>query len=210
MVDSRFLVVTTLCYVGIFAVIFIVCCCAWTRYLRNEGRGSSRLRKKRPARAGGGRRLINGQNTQPTEYPTASTPMCAPERQDFAEQNMYFPVQRTSDSIQRTNRYPIAGHFAMFDYYQTANALYPTGQITGTYGAQVTADAGSVAYGDTSQGGFSAEDFSDATSSRFGCGEAETVRLGVESPSRTPRTLTPSVESVDDKTQVESDVTSQA
>ena len=47
MVDTKFLVITILCYVGIFAVIFAVCFCAWLRYIRSAGK-SPHARTRQP------------------------------------------------------------------------------------------------------------------------------------------------------------------
>lgn len=204
MVDSKFLVVTTLCYVGIFGVIFIVCCCAWTRHLRKEGRGySSRVRNnpnRRPHRP------------QLPEYPhvTPSTPIYAHRGNQFAEENFqdgntYFPVGQRPQHVQRNNLYPMAGHYPMFAYPR--GNLLPTSVTTNV---DVTLEVNSMTYGETSQGGFSGEDFSDATSSRFDGGEsAFTENLEEKCHDLTPRTISPSVEGQHDENEAESDDSSQ-
>lgn len=196
MVDSKFLVVTTLCYVGIFGVIFIVCCCAWTRHLRKEGRGySSRLRNNQ------NRRL---HRPKPPEYPhvTPSTPMYAHRGHEFAEENFpggntYFPTDQRSQHVQRNNLYPMAGHYPMFAY------PLPTSVTTDV---NVTLDMHNMTYGETSQAGFLGEDFNDATSSRFDGGDsAFSENVQEKCHDLTPRTISPSVEGQHDENDPESD-----
>lgn len=173
MVDSKFLIVTTLCYVGIFGVIFIVCCCAWMRHRRHESRGlSSRQRSNQT-----NRRFYRP--VQPPEYHTPSTPMPygAPRGNEFAPVeiqnvtagNTYFPApQRTNNITPRNNLYPMAGHFPnlVFTGFPRGN-LYPANVTTGTHAVQITTCGETV----TSQEGCSGDNFSDATSSRFGGGD---------------------------------------
>lgn len=195
MVDSKFLVVTTLCYVGIFAVIFIVCCCAWTRHLRKEGRGySSRLRNNT------NRRLHRPQ--PPPEYPvTPNTPLYAQRGNEFVEEtfpvgNTYFPAAQIPHNVQRNNLYPMASHYPMFVHPR--GNLFPTSVTTDV---DITLEVNSMTCGETSQGAFSGEDFSDATSSRFDGGDsafAETTEEKRQDP--TPRTISPSVDNGQNET----------
>lgn len=172
MVDSKFLIVTTLCYVGIFGVIFIVCCCAWMRHRRNESRGlSSRQRSNQT-----NRRFYRP--VQPPEYHTPSTPMPygaprgnAPvEIQNVPAGNTYFPAPQMANNTTPRNNilYPMAGHFPnlVFTGFPRGN-LYPANVTTGTHAVQITTFGETV----TSQGGCSGDNFSDATSSRFGGGD---------------------------------------
>lgn len=199
MVDSKFLIVTTLCYVGIFFVVFIVCCCVWTRHLRKEGRGySPRLRNNT------NRRLLRAQ--PPPDYPvtTPSTPMYAQRGHEFAEvhfpdTNTYFPAaQREQNAMQRNNFFPMAGHYPM----QPIMYGYPRGNL---FPASVTTDVDITLDVNTFGGetGFSGENFSDATSSRFDGGDSSAFAENLEEKNhdQTPRTMSPSVESHDDKTE---------
>lgn len=208
MVDSKFLVVTTLCYVGIFGVIFIVCCCAWARHLRKEGRGySSRLRNNT------NRRL---HRPQPPDYPvttyvTPSTPMYAHRGNEFAEEdfqdgNTYFPAGQRPQHVQRNNLYPVAGHYPMFAYPRVN--VVPTSVTTDVEVRHVPIEVNSLTCGETSQGGFSGEDFSDATISRFD-DSAFSESVQEKCHDLTPRTISPSAEGQNDKNEAESDDSSQ-
>lgn len=204
MVDSKFLVVTTLCYVGIFAVIFIVCCCAWTRHLRKEGRGySSRLRNNT------NRRL---HRPQPPEYPvTPNTPLYAQRGQEFVEEttfpvgNTYYPAAQRPHNVQRNNLFPMPSHYPMFPFPR--GNLFPTSVTTDV---DITLEVNSMTCGETSQG-FSGEDFSDATSSRFDGGDsafAENTEEKGQDP--TPRTISPTtIDNHDDNKETASEGSSQ-
>lgn len=84
----------------------------------------------------------------------------------------------------------MAGHYPMFAYPR--GNLFPASVTTD---ADITVDVNSMTCGETSQGGFSGEDFSDATSSRFdGGGSALAENTEGKAQGPTPRTISPSVE----------------
>lgn len=185
MLDSKFLIVTTLCYVGIFGVIFIVCCCAWTRHLRKEGRGySPRIRNNSTRRV-----------HRPPEYPIApSTPLYAQRGHGFAEVNFpdgntYYPApQRMQNLAQRNNLYPMVRHHPTTFGYTQAH-FFPKSVTTNV---DITLDVNGLNYGDTSQEGLSGEEFSDATSSRFdGVDSAVGENVETEEGDQTARTISP-------------------
>ena len=96
----------------------------------------------------------------------------------------------------------------MFGYPQ-AN-FFPTSVTTNV---DITLDVNGMTYGDTSQGGFSGEDFSDATSSRFDGGDsAFAENVGKNEHDQTTGTISPSRPSVDshgEREESESDISSQ-
>lgn len=205
MVDSKFLIVTTLCYVGIFGVIFIVCCCAWNRHLRKERRGLSPRQRNTQTN----RRFYITRPTQPPEYHAPSTPMQygVQQRYEFAEevQNVtagktYFPLPQRTDNIpQRNNLYPIVAHYPnpVFAGYPLGNLNPSRGVTTGTHAVQITT------CGDSSR--YSGDDFSDATSSRFDGGDSSFANMDEKNP--TPLTRARS-RSTDSEKEAESDVSS--
>ncbi|XP_020910972.1 uncharacterized protein LOC110248764 [Exaiptasia diaphana] len=174
MVDTKFLIVTTLCYVGIFIVVLAVCCCAWARYVKNEGRipANRRTKMSRSRRA-----------ARETNIPTA--PHCHPQppppRQyryigDFSELNYQHPTNYTH--VQHNCRphvsrpiYPSANHYTLVEGYPPRN-YYPASLATptDTYDIDLQMDINSTGFADTSHGGFSGDEFSDFQSSRYDSG----------------------------------------
>lgn len=75
-----------------------------------------------------------------------------------------------------------------------------------TTDVNVTLEMNSMACGETSQAGFSGEDFSDATSSRFDGGDnAFSENMQEKCHDLTPRTISPSVEGQHDENDAVSD-----
>lgn len=100
----------------------------------------------------------------------------------------------------------MARHYPMFAYPPRGNLL-PTSVTTDV---DITLEVNSMACGETSQGGFSGEDFSDATSSRFGGGDsAFAENLQEKCHDLTPRTISPSADGQNEKDEAESDDSSQ-
>lgn len=94
----------------------------------------------------------------------------------------------------------------MFAYPPRGNLL-PTSVTTDV---DITLEVNSMACGEASQGGFSGEDFSDATSSRFGGGDsAFAENLQEKCHDLTPRTISPSADGQNEKDEAESDDSSQ-
>ena len=86
---------------------------------------------------------------------------------------------------------------------------YPRGNLLPT-SVTTDVDVNSMACGETSPGGFSGGDFSDATSSRFDGGDsAFAENLQEKCHDLTPRTISPSAEGQNDKDEAESDDSSQ-
>lgn len=142
--ESKFVIVTTLCYVGIFSVIFFVCCCACTRHRK---KGNRRLRL--PQRSSQTNRRFY-RPVQPPEYNTPSTPVTygGPRGDLFAEAtqirtdgNTCFQAPQRNDAFPRNNFYPIVnvGHHPnpVFTGYLGGN-LYPSTNVTGTHVVQIT------------------------------------------------------------------------
>lgn len=137
MVDSKFVIVTTLCYVGIVGVIFFVCCCAWTRHRRKELRGFH-LQQRNSQTSRQFYRPV-----QPPEYHTPSTPVTysAPrpgshfedEMQNRTEASTYYHGPQRYNAVQRNNLYPqvnVRYHpNPVFTGYPGGN-LYPSVNIT--------------------------------------------------------------------------------
>lgn len=206
MVASKFLVITTLCYVGIFAVIFIVCCCAWTRHRRKERRGNASQQRSNQT----SRRVYRP--PQPPEYHAPSTPVTygAPRSYEFVEEiqtatdgNAYFPTPQRAHKIPAQNTlHPIVGHFPapVFSGYPRGN-LYPTTVTTRAHAAQIRNCGETV----TSREGYSGDDFSDATSSRFGGGDSA---LADTEDKNSVALSEPRSRSVHSEKEVESDVSS--
>ena len=88
---------------------------------------------------------------------------------------------------------------------------YPRGNVlptSVTTNVDVTLEVNSLTFGE--QGGFSGEDFSDATSSRLVGGDsAFTENVEEKCHDLTPRTISPSGEGKQDENEVESDNSSQ-
>ncbi|XP_031567125.1 uncharacterized protein LOC116302067 [Actinia tenebrosa] len=170
MVDTKFLIVTTLCYVGIFVVILVVCCCAWSRYMRNEGRVPARRTK--PSR--GPRRTAR----EPV-VTQQCTPLPPPPRQyryvgDFTDLNhqnqpiIFDPHVRPNFRHVGIQRPTYPNHYALVEDCPPRN-YYPVSLATptDTYDMDLQMDINSATYADTSQGGFSGDEFSDFQSSRY-------------------------------------------
>ncbi len=172
MVDTKFLIVTTLCYVGIFIVVLVVCCCAWARYIRNEGRMPPRRNK--PSR---GRRTAR----EPV-VTQQCTPLPLPPRQyryigEFTDLNHQHqpiiydphvrPNFRTQAGIPRP-AYPNMNHYALVEDCPPRN-YYPVSLATptDTYDMDLQMEINSATYADTSHGGFSGDEFSDFHSFRY-------------------------------------------
>lgn len=176
MVDTKFLIVTTLCYVGIFVVVLVVCCCAWARYIRNEGRMPPRRTKQSRGRRTAREPVVTQQ----------CTPLPAPPRQyryigDFTDSNhehqpiIYDPHARPNFrphviphvGIPRPN-YTNMNHYALVEDCPPRN-YYPVSLATptDTYDMDLQMDINSATYADTSHGGFSGDEFSDFQSSRY-------------------------------------------
>ena len=195
--DSKFLIVTTLCYVGIFGVIFIVCCCAWSRHFRKANRGFT-SRQRNPQT---NRRVYRQTPQPPPDYNVPSTPMpygaprgneCAEGIQHGNDGNTYFPVAQHAQGA-------IVG--PMFPGYPRVN-LYPlNGVTTRTHAVEITT------YGDNRHGGSDGDDFSDAASSRFDGGDSSAFADTDQDkePARIARIQSPSLES---EKEAKSDVSS--
>lgn len=183
MVDTKFLIVTTLCYVGIFIVVLVVCCCAWARYMKNEGR----MPPSRRTKVSRGRRAAReGTYATTNVIPHSSHPQPPqPPRQyryigNFAELDY---SQQTPNYSHGYRGHPTAGrpiytsanHYTLVEpppsCYPPRN-FYPASLATATdtYDMDLQMDINSAGYGDTSHGGFSADDFSDFQSSRYDSG----------------------------------------
>lgn len=110
MVESKFVIVTTLCYFGIAGVIFFVCCCAWTRHRRKGHRGFHSQQRNSQTRRQFHRPV------QPPQYHTPSTPVTysAPrpgthfedEMQNRTEGNTYYHGSQRYNAVDRNNLYP--------------------------------------------------------------------------------------------------------
>ena len=176
MVDTKFLIVTTLCYVGIFIVVLAVCCCAWARYMKNEGR----MPPNRRTKVSRGRRAAREPMAAATQHCHAQPP--PPPRQyryigDFTELN--YPHQPTNyPHVQHGYRshtsrpvYPSANHYTLVEGYPPRN-YYPASLATptDTYDMDLQMDINSAGFADTSHGGFSGDEFSDFQSSRYDSG----------------------------------------
>lgn len=180
MVDTKFLIVTTLCYVGIFIVVLAVCCCAWARYMKNEGRMPAGRRTK----VSRGRRAVREGTT--TNVAHCHTQLPPPPRQyryigNFAEldYSVHQPVPNYSHGYRGHNTgrpvYASANHHYTLveppNCYPPRN-YYPASLATATdtYDMDLQMDINSAGYGDTSHGGFSGDEFSDFQSSRYDSG----------------------------------------
>lgn len=162
MVDSKFLVITILCYVGIFFVIFLVCCCAWLRYVKNEGKGS----RSRNIPIIRGRFYSRTQSQPPAYIPATPSPVYFHHQQSHIPVNYqttrrddYYtqPPCDTATRITYVHRYPVV------DYSRGTVAEVTTAPIPGNTGFTTVER---VPYRETSNCEFS-EELSDAASSRF-------------------------------------------
>lgn len=132
----------------------------------------------------------------------------AEEIQIVTDGNTYFPAARrtiTNNVAQRNNLYPVVGHYPnpVFAGYPRGN-VYPTSVTSGTHAVRITYDP------DTSHGGYSGEEFSDATgtaaSLRFDGGDGSVVvDMDEKSPPLKTRTRS---HSTDSEKEAESDVSS--
>ncbi|XP_032221576.2 uncharacterized protein LOC116603975 [Nematostella vectensis] len=171
MVDSKFLIITTLCYVGIFVVVLVVCCCAWSRYMRNEGKFSPRSAKQRA------RRPKREPNIEP---PQDAIPL--PPRQEYRYIGDFIELDFHSDGLRyepelrshgKFNRqpYPVHNHpnYSVPLVGFPPRTYYPASLATGTCDYDPHMELGSYnTYGETSLGGLSGDDdYSDFQSSRF-------------------------------------------
>lgn len=181
--DSKFVIVTTLCYVGIFGVVFIVCCCAWTRHLRKSSRGLSSQQRNTQTN----RRYLYRPTPQPPEYNAPSTPMpygpSWPRRGEIQNVNAnYFPA-----ASQRA----VAG--PMFPGYPSAN-LYSFGVTSAEHVVEIATFGRDNRHGEQ----FAGNDLSHA--SNFDQGDSTFV----DTEDRT-RVLTRSQSSLESEKEVESD-----
>lgn len=178
MVDTKFLIVTTLCYVGIFIVVLAVCCCAWARYMKNEGKMPPTRRTKvsrgRRAAREGGDPVATHCHVQPppprqyryigdfTELDYSHQPTNYPHGYRTHAVSMPRPVYHS------TNHYTLVeppGCYPPRNYYPASLAT-----PTDTYDMDLQMDINSAGFGDTSHGGFSGDEFSDFQSSRYDSG----------------------------------------
>jgi len=126
--------------------------------------------------------------------------------ENFQDGNTYFPAGQRPQHVQRNNLHPLAGHYPMFA--NPRGNVLPTSVTTKV---DVTLEVNSMTFGETSRGGFSGEDFSEVTSTRFDGGDsAFTENLEEKFHDLSPRTISPSAEGKqDDMNQAESDDSSQ-
>lgn len=146
MVESKFVIVTTLCYFGIAGVIFFVCCCAWTRHRRKGHRGFHSQQRNSQTRRQFHRPV------QPPQYHTPSTPVTysAPrpgthfedEMQNRTEGNTYYHGSQRYNAVDRNNLYPQVNvryqPDSVFAGYPGGNLYTSVNITTGMHAEQMT------------------------------------------------------------------------